>query len=127
MVIIRPYRKEDEEFCKELLITEGIPEEEQIFKTNLTWIMEDGIPIGFFTLVQGEFMQLQHFGVRRGKRSIERARMMVKTIKKIVAECGLTQLLIKVQKKYLQRMIEYYFKTSPVFRNGYENTYLVKF
>jgi len=126
MIIIRPYRKEDEEFCRNLLNDEGV-EEAHCYGVSPTWILEDGNPVGFFTFVQGDFVELRHFCVAQERRSMAVARLMIRGVREILRDVGIKQCLMKeVSIKYLQKMIEYYFKAKPVFKTERTRTYLVE-
>jgi len=124
-MIIRPYLKRDKEFCREILDAEGITEGHE-YENSPTWILEDDLTIGFFTIVLDTFPKLQHFCIKGDLRTMVRARIMIKAVKQVLRDWGVGQFLINSPKEYLNKMIEYYFKTKPIFKNEKSKTYLLE-
>ncbi len=117
--MIRKYEGSDYDTLKEMLLAEGLKEEEMSFDTDTTYIVDNS----FFTLRwEHGFMSLVHFCVDHKHRSQKSARDLLKGIKEVVVG----KLIIHSKKEYLNKCIEYYYKTKPYKVEDGCNFYLVE-
>jgi hypothetical protein len=116
---MRQYKDSDYEWLKDMLLKEGIKEEEMGFDKHLTFIVGKS----FFTLKSDKgFLHLVHFCVDRKYRSVETMRTLLKAINEVVVG----KLIIHSNKEYLNKVIEYYYKEKPYESENGINFYLVK-
>lgn len=94
---------------------------------------KDGKCMGFITLRVDDDIDvaiLQHFYMLpelRKKDGGKSARMFTKRMVKLLIGLGLTRIVIPIDKKYLARCVEYFFKVSPYAEDEHNNKYyLVK-
>ena len=117
--MMRKYQDSDYDTLKDMLLAEGLKEEEMSFDTDITYIVDNS----FFTLrTEHGFLSLVHFCVDQKHRSQKSARELLKGIKEVVVG----KLIIHSKKEYLNKCIEYYYKTKPYeVKDGY-SFYLVE-
>jgi len=102
---------------KELLLAEGVPEDEIAVDEYPTYtIEEDGEVVAFYTIkMEHGLPSLQHFVVKDTNRNHSVARRLVRSFREKVKEHGYGQAIIHCDhdKKRLAKLIEAYFKTKP--------------
>jgi len=117
---MRKYKNSDEQWVKNMLRAEGIPDDEMVFNEKETHIVDD---IGFFTLTTAHSRPyLQHFCVDRIKRSPKAARLLLKSLARTVKG----SLIITAKHAYLNVLIRYYFKKYPYAEKNGHKAYLVE-
>ncbi len=130
-MIFRPYMEADKETLAEMLLQEGIEKNRMRFAApnHLTFILEDPEVVGFFTLapVRGVWY-LQHLCISREKRTMARARAMISGVKAEMKRlrCPILLIGISKEKRYLQKIVEWYFKVKPYEENAEALYYSVK-
>lgn len=93
-----------------------------------TFIVEDekGI-IGFFMMIIEQGLpSLRYFVVKKNRRSMKTSRAMIKKYQEFVRNRGFKASFIVVKKKYLKRVVEYYFKRKPYATKDNMYFYLVE-
>ena len=117
---LRLYNKSDREALNLILLEEGVQPSDMKFDYYATWVLEDDGLIGFFTLRREKGLpNLVHFAVSKERRSMANARKLVKALVSTARYYGKTMILHS-KKTYLDKIIQYYFKTKPfVHANGY--------
>jgi len=128
MIFFRPYEDKDKPVIEEMELIEGVKKSGMCFEDNPTMVLlEDQEILGFFTLrKQHNFPMLQHFCIKRGKRTPELARLLIKGFKKVMQELGFNKVIIPSKEEYLEKMIQYYFKTKPYASTKRAKYFLVK-
>ena len=116
---MRKYVGDDYRALYDMLEFEGLKPEEMSFDMDMTYIVDKS----FFTLrSDNDFMHLIHFCVDKDDRTPSNARKLCKALKEVVVG----KLIIHSKKEYLNRCIEYYFKTKPYEVKDGTNFYLVE-
>ena len=109
--MLRPYTKKDYAEVYYALVSEGLCLNEMTFKTDQTFITEDG----FFSFIEtGEYPELRHFYVNKSLRiafsdSMRAARKLFKTFRNIMLakKCLFFIAEAPRNKPYMKRLIKY--------------------
>jgi hypothetical protein len=79
-----------------------------------TYLLKDSDIIGFFTFrIEHNLPSLRHFYVNKNYRSMYNARRLLNEYKNLIKKLGFNKTIISTNKEYLQKFIEYYFKSKP--------------
>tara|TARA_B100000959_G_scaffold263753_1_gene303462 strand:+ start:131 stop:538 length:408 start_codon:yes stop_codon:yes gene_type:complete len=118
--VIRPYNlATDYKTLTMMLIEEGINMGDHTFNQNRTHVLvEDGIIKGFFTLkttIEHGYPALLHFCTKKKYRTMKLARTLTSALVEAIRALKAKRFLINcpTDKKYLQKIISYYFKKTP--------------
>jgi len=116
---MRRYNYNDRHELAEMLLAEEIPTLEHNYNKGITHVLvEDNVIKGFFTLsskVQSGYPYLMHFCTKKKYRTPKLARTLTSALVEAVRALGAKKFIINcpLDKKYLKRIIRYYFKTKP--------------
>tara|TARA_Y100000310_G_C20597380_1_gene771213 strand:- start:25 stop:375 length:351 start_codon:yes stop_codon:yes gene_type:complete len=115
-----------------MLCAEQIPPIEHRFDKQMTSILEeDGVIKGFFTInghVKHGYIALIHFCTNDKHRTPKLARELTKALVEKIKSLKAKKFIINcpAEKKYLQRVIKYYFKKTPYADKSRHNFTLVE-
>jgi hypothetical protein len=119
--MIRWASERDYPSCSDMLVTEGIPEEQHRYEQWPSWVYEDEKGIaGLITIniVNGR-PSLQHLCIQRSRRhgGIRIVRDLLRWFKQKCAESGNSHAYAHADKDkpHIKRAIEYYFKVKPYY------------
>ncbi len=115
--MIRRYKTTDIEILKEMLLAEGLKEDDMVYgdKDKDTFVIEDnGIVKAFFTIkCEHGFPSLQHFSSVRKYRTPALARKLVKAVEFVIKKNMFKKMIIHAKDEIIKKFIEYYWKTGP--------------
>lgn len=124
-MMIRAYQPSDYFYLREILFECGIECKYHKFSSNHTFIL--GEREAFFTYyIDRGFPHLIHFAVSKNNRSVELARLLIKSFQGCVLSLGLTKAIIHSNNSYLSKFIEYYFKVKSYASDNNYKFYLVE-
>ncbi len=105
------------------LLDEGVLPEDIKLDLYPTYVFDEG----FFTMrIDNGLPAIVHFCVFKEKRSAQSARALAKHFKDTVRGWGFQQAYLHSKKDYIDRMIQYYFKTKPFAEKDGYRFYKVK-
>ncbi len=115
-----------------MLCEEQIPPIEHRFDKQLTTILEEDKKVkGFFTVsrnLEKGHVYLIHFCTKNEFRTPKLARQLTKILVEKIRSLGAKKFIVNcpVEKKYLQKIIKYYFKKTPYAEKSRHNFTLVE-
>ena len=104
--MVKPYTKKDYAEVYYALVSEGLRLNEMTFKTDQTFMTDDG----FFSFIEtGEYPELRHFYVNKSLRSMRAARKLFKTFRNIMLAKKYLFFIAEAPrgKPYMKRLIKY--------------------
>jgi hypothetical protein len=117
-------RMEEKSEIKKLLEGEGEYVNEKYIAN--TFILEDDGMKGFFTLKFETPPSLRYFYVKKNYRNAKHSRFLIKAVKQIIEDFGFNKFVIVVEKTYLKKIVEHYFKIKPYADDGKFSFYLAE-
>lgn len=111
--MIRTFKPEDSRSICDMLMAEGITQDQMAFLDNETWVYDDGSIKGFYTVkMEGVFPHLQHFCIDRNSRGGQVARALIAHFKETFKMFNKKIINSPVNNDFVDKVIRRYFKVG---------------
>lgn len=125
--MIRPATAADLPALVAMLRAEDIPDSEMRVHDGMTAVLDDGGPVGLFTLetIDG-WLHLRHFCVARAHRSHAAARQLGRAMCRVARRSGYAEMLVHAKDDRIDRFILYWFRDARPYGRGYTGAALYR-
>lgn len=114
--MIREIKKSDLPDLREMMQVEGFGEDEMGFINNATWVLDEGGPIGFYSIrMEHGIPYLVNFCISRSARCHSKAVRLARAFKNTIRSFGFYKAIFGIRKDndYLKQIASRYFRAVP--------------